>query len=167
MKYLQKNIYIIGVLILVMSMNACTKISDNQIPSYPVNLNLSTAGYWQTYGVTSPGTYRLFNKVERIPMNYPYNANTYTGFGGVLLVCDIYSSEPLAYDASCPVERRADVRVVIEENNINEAVCQKCGSRYDVMSGWGTPVSGKALTQKVGLTRYSVIKTGSGYNVVN
>lgn len=167
MKKLQKTIYIIGVLFSIVCISACTKIDDNRVPSYPVNLNLSTAGYWQTYGVTSPGTYRLFNKMERIPMNYPYNANIYTGFGGVLLVCDIYSGEPLAYDASCPVERRADIRVVIDDENINEAVCSKCGSHYDVMSGWGTPVSGKALTQKVGLMRYSVIKTGSGYNVVN
>lgn len=146
---------------------ACTKISDNQIPSYPVNLNLSTVGYWDTYGVKAPGSYRLFNKMERIPANYPYNANIYTGFGGVLLVCDVYTNEPLAYDASCPVERRADVRVTIDENSGYEAVCSKCGSHYDVMSGWGTPVSGKALTQKVGLMRYSVIRTGSGYNVVN
>lgn len=164
---LRKTIYIICVLLIVSGVMACTKISDNQIPSYPVNLNLSTAGYWQTYGVTSPGSYRLFNKVERIPANYPYNANIYTGFGGVLLVCDIFSNEPLAYDASCPVERRADVRVAIDENSSYEAVCSKCGSHFNVMSGWGTPVSGKALTQKVGLTRYDVIKTGSGYNVVN
>lgn len=158
-------IYIICVVVLI-SGNSCTKISDNQIPSYPVNLNLSTAGYWQTYGVTSPGSYRKFIKSERIPANYPYNANTYTGFGGVLLVCDIYTGNPVAYDLSCPVERRENIRVTIEENSY-DAVCTICGSHYDVMGGWGTPTSGKALTQKVGLTRYSVIKTGGGYNVVN
>ena len=167
MKNLQKTIYIIGVLLLIMYISACAKISDNQIPSYPVNLNLSTVGYWQTYGVTSPGTYKLFNKEERIPTNYPYNANIYTGFGGVLLVCDLYTSTPVAYDASCPVERRSDVRVSIEADDNYEAVCAKCGSHYDVMGGWGTPVSGKAYLQKLGLTRYTVVKTGSGYNVVN
>lgn len=163
---LRSILYIIGVSVLMLGVQSCTKINDNQIPSYPVNLNLSTAGYWQTYGVTSPGTYRVFNKSERIPTNYPYNANIYTGFGGVLLVCDIYTSEPMAYDMSCPVERRADVRVSIDESSY-EAVCAKCGSHFDVMTGWGTPVSGKALTEKVGMTRYSVVKTGSGYNVVN
>ena len=145
---------------------SCTKINDEQIPSYPVNLNLSTAGYWQTYGVTSPGMYRVFNAVEHIPSNYPYVATSRTGFGGVLLVSDIYSGEPMAYDMSCPVERRADVRIRIEEPSY-EAVCDKCGSRYDVMSGWGAPLSGKAFVQKVGLSRYSVVKTGSGYNVMN
>ncbi len=167
MKAVQKVIYIIGVLLALVGGTACTKINDNQIPSYPVNLNLSTPGYWQTYGVTSPGTYRLFNKMERIPENYPYNANSYTGFGGVFLVCDIFTSEPLAYDASCPVERRAEVRVAIDENCNYEAVCPKCGSHYNVMSGWGGAVSGKAYSQKLGLNRYRVIKTGSGYNVVN
>ena len=158
--------YIIGVILSVVIFHSCIDIDDNKIPSYPVNLNLSTAGYWQTYGVTSPGSYRIFNKSERLPANYPYNANIYTGFGGVLLVCDIYTSEPMAYDLSCPVERRADVRVSIDESTY-EAVCPKCGSHYDVMAGWGTPVSGKALSEKVGMSRYTVVKTGSGYNVVN
>jgi hypothetical protein len=36
-----------------------------------------------------------------------------------------------------------------------------------VMGGWGTPLSGKAFTQKVGMNRYNVVKTGSGYNIVN
>lgn len=160
-------LYIIGVFVAFLCGISCTKINDDQVPTYPVNLNLSTAGYWQTYGVVSPGDYRIFNRSERVPANYPFNANSYTGFGGVLLVCDIYTSEPIAYDLSCPVERRADVRVSIDSESSYEAVCAKCGSHYDVMSGWGTPVSGKALTQKVGLKRYSVVKTGSGYNVTN
>lgn len=163
---MSRVLYIIGVVLSLFMAQSCTKISDDQIPSYPVMLNLSTAGYWQTYGVSSPGLYRTFIKSERIPSNYPYNANIYTGFGGVLLVGDIYTGEPVAYDLACPVERRADVRISVDESSY-EAVCPKCGSHYDVMSGWGTPLSGKALTQKVGLSRYSVVKTGSGYNVVN
>lgn len=145
---------------------SCTEINDNQIPTVPVNINLSSAGYWQTYGVASPGAYRYFNKSERIPANYPYNANSFTGFGGVLLVSDLYTNTPIAYDMSCPVERRANIRVAINASSY-EAVCSSCGSHFDVMGGWGTPLSGKALTQKVGLNRYKVIKTGGGYNIVN
>ena len=145
---------------------SCTEINDNQLPISPVRINLSTAGYWQTYGVASPGTYRMFVKSERIPANYPYNANIYTGFGGVLLVSDLYSGEPMAFDLSCPVERRANVRVTIEDESY-DAVCASCGSHFNVMGGWGAPISGKALTEKVGMTRYNVIKTGSGYNVEN
>lgn len=156
----------IAIIIQLLVVSSCIEIDDNQIPSYPVSINLSTAGYWQTYGVTSPGSYRIFNVGERIPANYPYVATSRTGFGGVLLVCDIYSGEPKAYDMSCPVERRADVRIHIDDTGY-EAVCAKCGSHFDVMSGWGTPLSGKALSSKVGLSRYTVIKTGSGYNVVN
>lgn len=153
-------------IVVTMGVISCTEISDNQLPISQVKINLSTAGYWQTYGVTSPGAYRMFVKSERIPANYPYNANVYTGFGGVLLVSDIYSGEPVAYDLSCPVERRTNVRVTIE-NESYDAVCASCGSHYNVMGGWGAPISGKALIEKVGLTRYNVVKTGSGYNVVN
>ena len=145
---------------------SCTEIKDNQIPEYPVSINLSTAGYWQTYGVTSPGTYQMFIKSECIPANYPYNANIYTGFGGVLLVSDVYTNTPIAYDLSCPVERRANVRVAISGDSF-DAVCSSCGSHFDVMGGWGTPISGKALTQKVGLSKYNVVKRGGGYNIVN
>ena len=145
---------------------SCTEISDNAVPAYPVSINLSTAGYWQTYGVHSPGAYRIFVKNDRIPANYPYTANTYTGYGGVLLVSDIYANSPVAYDLSCPVERRQDVRIGMDANTY-EAVCALCGSRYDVMGGWGTPISGKAFTQKVGLSKYSVVKKGAGYNILN
>lgn len=161
----QYYIYIMCIVV-TMGVISCTEISDNQLPISQVKINLSTAGYWQTYGVTSPGAYRMFVKSERIPANYPYNANVYTGFGGVLLVSDIYSGEPVAYDLSCPVERRTNVRVTIE-NESYDAVCASCGSHYNVMGGWGAPISGKALIEKVGLTRYYVVKTGSGYNVVN
>lgn len=159
----QCYIYIMCIAVAIAS---CTEINDNQLPASLVKINLSTAGYWQTYGVASPGIYRMFVKSERIPANYPYNANIYTGFGGVLLVSDIYTGEPMAFDLSCPVERRANVRVTIEEESY-DAVCASCGSHYNVMGGWGAPISGKALTEKVGLTRYNVVKTGSGYNVVN
>lgn len=159
-------LYIIGVVVSFGIMQSCIEINDEKIPSYPVNINLSTAGYWQTYGVTAPGMYREFNIAERKPANYPYVASSRTGFGGVLLVCDIFSGEPMAYDMSCPVERRGDVRIHIDESSF-DAVCSKCGSRYDVMGGWGSPLSGKAVAQKVGLTRYSVIKIGAGYNIVN
>lgn len=159
-------LYIIGVAVQLLFCLSCSKIDDNMLPSYPVYINLSTPGYWDTYGVVSPGMYRIFNKNEGVPTNYPYNANIYTGYGGVLLVCDLFESAPRAYDMSCPVERRADVRISVDSSNY-EAVCAKCGSRYDVMSGWGAPLDGKALSQKIGLTRYSVVKTGSGYNVVN
>lgn len=163
-------IYIIGVLLALVIASSCTKISDDQIPSYPVYINLSYPGYWTTYGASSPGDYKTFiyTTTERVPSNYPYtsNAASRTGFGGVLLVCDIYSGEPRAYDLSCPVERRADVRISVDENNY-EAVCSKCGSHYDVMSAMGAPLSGKAVTEKVGLSRYSVVKSGSGYNIVN
>ncbi len=163
---MKKWCYIYIMYVLVVALASCTKISDNAVPSYPVNINLSTVGYWQTYGVTSPGMYKMFIKAERIPANYHYTARTYTGFGGVLLVSDIYTSTPMAYDLSCPVERRADVRIAIDEKNY-DAVCSNCGSRFDVMGGWGAPVSGKALTQKVGMSRYSVVKSGAGYNIIN
>ncbi len=68
----------------------------------------------------------------------------------------------MAYDLACPVECRRDVRVYIDAENRLEAVCPECGSRYNVMTGGGAPVYGKARSLNYGLTRYQCLRSESG-----
>ena len=63
----------------------CDKINNKSLPGYSVRIDLGEYGKWNTYGVHSLGEYRIFNRAKGIPSNFPYNVNTYTGFGGVLL----------------------------------------------------------------------------------
>ena len=42
------------------------------------------------------------------------------------------------------------------------AVCPECGSRYNVMTGGGAPVYGKARSLNYGLTRYQCLRSESG-----
>lgn len=142
--------------------SSCNAVDDDRIPSLPVNIDLQGAGMWNSYGVSGVGISRNFINFqgERSPAGFPYNANTYVGFGGVLLIggIDPFTAEPnvpLAYDLSCPVERSQTVRVSIDADNL-EAVCKVCGSRYDVITAGGAPVGGTALTgkYKYGLRRY-------------
>lgn len=150
----------------------CGSLVDDRIPAVPVTIRLSDAGTWNTYGVSGFGIYRYFIRPLRIPSNFAYTDQTYTGFGGVLLIggMDPFTNEtqvPLAYDMSCPVECQTDVRVYIDSETF-DAVCEKCGSRYNVTMAGGSPISGPAATgkHKYGLQRYNCIPTGyGGYDI--
>ena len=165
---MRKYIFILASLCLALC--ACKKIDDETIPAMPVNIDLANIGYWTTYGVSGYGSFRYFNTETREPANFPFTAHTYTGFGGVVIICGFdfttgdYNSV-LAYDMACPVERQRDVRISINQDF--KAVCPKCGSQYDVCEGAGAPTSGTALSRKIGLRRYSAIARNGGYVIVN
>lgn len=139
---------------------SCNTVDDNRIPSFPVNINLTTADMWITYGVQGYGAYRYFIASLREPRNFPYTDRTYTGYGGVLLVSGVnpFTQEagvPMAYDLSCPVECSPNVRVAMLPDGYSfVAVCPDCGSHYDVIELGGSPVSGPAKSQRLGLRRY-------------
>lgn len=146
----------------------CEKINNESLPNYPVRIDLGEYGKWNTYGVHSLGEFRIFNREKGLPSNFPYNVNTYTGFGGVLLFMgqDINGNPaPLAFDLACPVEHNAQVTVSIDSDNL-DAVCPKCKSRYDVITGLGGPKSGMAIEEKVGLNIYKVRSTANGGYVI-
>lgn len=148
---------------------SCDKVDNNVLPGYSVRINLGNYALWNTYGVSGVGDHNIFIRERGIPSNFAYNANTFTGYGGVLLIMALNPStasyEPAAYDISCPVEKRADVVVGIDGSNF-DAVCARCGSHYDVLTGSGGPLSGMALDQKVGLTIYKVHATTNGGYVI-
>lgn len=152
---------------------ACDSLDDSGIPSLPVTVNLGDAGMWNSFGVHAFGQYRYFIKNSE-PSGFFYSANSYTGFGGVLLICgmDPFSSEsgvPLAYDLACPVECKADVRVAIDPENF-EAVCPVCHSHFDVTMAGGAPLSGPAAKgkDKRRMRRYSCKASQlGGYVITN
>lgn len=147
----------------------CEKIDSNRIPACSVNLPLDNQALWDTYGVHGYGQSRRFVREIHEPGNFPYNALTYTGFGGILLISGLEGQDyntPLAYDLACPVEVKSDVRVYIDSETF-EAVCPECGSRYDVCEGRGRPVSGEAHQRNFGMEMYRVVPaTYGGYTVV-
>ena len=140
---------------------SCSDVNDDRIPVTAVNIDLGNQGYWDTYGVHTVGQFRYFIKSEKQPADFPYTAMTYTGFGGVLLVGDI-NGNPVAYDLSCPVERKADIRVRVDRS-ANNAYCPVCGSRYDIFNNLGHPLSGPASTDHYGLQLYHTTPKDGGY----
>lgn len=176
LSFLKKGSLFMSLIALLSAMASCNQVDDDRIPSLPVYINLSGAGMWNTYGVSGVGISKNFINYQGVvsPADFPFTANTYLGYGGVLLIggVDPFSAEsnvPLAYDLSCPVERSQTVRVSIDPDNL-DAVCDKCGSRYNVITSGGSPVGGPALTgkYKYALRRYFCDPgQGGGYIIHN
>lgn len=145
----------------VMALSGCHPINDDRLPPAPVHLTFNTVADWDRYGTPGALSSRMFIKTEttRIPADYPYTALNQTGFGGILLVGDIYGA-PVAYDLACPVEMKAEIRIHVDTET-NKAVCDRCGSVYDIFSNYGYPLQGPAAENGWGLTRYYV---GAGRN---
>lgn len=156
----------------ILAAGGCQSVDDGRIPSLAVNINVSPASVWQTYGVALYGSHRYFVPVLHEPAGFPYLEQSATGFGGVLLVCgtDVFSGEagvPVAYDLACPVERSARVRVRMEvADPLPVARCPECGSTYAVVDRGGSPISGPAATDRYGLRRYECAPMQSGGYVI-
>lgn len=154
----------------------CHEVDDDRIPNYAVNINITDAGLWNSYGVAGFGSHRDFILASgtRLPSGFPYSQQSATGFGGVLLIngMDPFTNEtdvPLAYDLACPVECKPDIRVEIE-GELYDAVCPVCHSHYNVTMMGGSPLSGPAAEgkRKYGLRRYKCLPSGTGgYLIIN
>lgn len=143
---------------------SCDHIDNKTIPGFTVRIDLGSYALWNTYGVNGMGDYRIFSREKKLPANFPYNVNTYTGFGGVLLMMGM--DTPLAYDMACPVEISQNIILSINPDNY-EAVCPRCGSHFNPLTGDGGPVSGVAINNKVGMRQYHVYPSNGGYVISN
>jgi hypothetical protein len=155
---------LLAALALLVAASSCEHIDNKAVPSFNVRIDLGSFALWNTYGVNGMGDYRIFDRSKNLPANYPFNVNTYTGYGGVLLMMGLEA--PMAYDLSCPVEAAYNITLSINPENF-EAVCPKCGSRYDPLMGAGGPVKGVAINNKVGMRQYRVLPSNGGYVITN
>lgn len=152
-------------------LSGCKHLDDDRIPYVPVLIEFSTVGVWDQYGVSGAAQNKEFLLSNRATLNkpagFPFNANSATGFGGVMLVTD-YDGQYQAYDMACPVECRSNIRIVPVDNSGKPcAECPECHSKYDIYR-WGGPISGPAARKGngYGLTRYRVLPGASGIYMV-
>lgn len=156
---------VVGALACVAS--GCEELNDSRIPAMPVSINLLTTGIWNSYGVAAYGQYRNFILTSTIhePANFSFRADSHTGYGGVLLIYgqNPFSLEvgPLAYDLSCPYERKPDIRVKVDSKTF-EAYCVVCGSRYNVTERGGSPIAGPSLTDHYQMKMYQCLPPADG-----
>lgn len=132
----------------------CDTVDNKRLPAVPVQIVLSDPGGWITYGVSGAMQSRRFVRALKLPADFPYTSSTFTGYGGVLLVSDVFGTAQ-AYDMACPVECKSDVRIEVD-HDAQVARCPKCKSTYDIFSNQGSPLSGEAARLGYGLTQYNV-----------
>lgn len=161
---LSKILSTVALLAMMVAATSCEHIDNKSVPGFTVHIDLGSVALWNTYGVHGMGDYQIFNREKGIPKNFAYNANTYTGFGGVLLMMGMEA--PMAYDMACPVESSQSVILSIDAENF-EAVCPRCNSHFNPLTGAGGPVSGVAINNKVGMRQYRVTPSAYGYVITN
>jgi nitrite reductase/ring-hydroxylating ferredoxin subunit len=143
MKTCIKNIII--VLVINLLFVRCKDNYYSSIPDYPVSLELNLTTTYPTFR-NSINQSHTFIK--------PITVMDRIGFGGILVYSG-FDGEYYAFDMSCPYEVKQTVRVY--PNGLGQAVCEGCGSVFDIGYGIGNPSSGKA---KEGLKRYKVTLNG-------
>lgn len=130
MKSLAKYYLIIMILALILA--SCNDNIQSSIPDFPVymELNLTT-------------TYPTFKNSYLKSMSFTKGVTVTDriGFSGIL-VCTGFDGEYSAFDMCCPYEAKQNTRV--HPNNIGQAICDSCGTVFDIGYGNGNPLSGKA-----------------------
>lgn len=145
---------------------ACNHLDDKRTPPAPVWISFNTEHDWTEYGTPGALDHKTFIKGVTVPGGLPQTALMQTGFGGVLLVCDI-SGNPVAYDLACPVENSKNVIINVDDET-HDAYCPKCQSRFSIYTNYGNPVSGPAAEADYGLTKYWVGPGPNGeYRVIS
>ncbi len=157
------NVLKYGITLLALVATGCyhsVDINFERVPNLTVYIPFQTEGQWELFAAKAPLDARRFIRPQGVPAGYAYPDYSYTGYGGVLQVCDIHGTMR-AYDLSCPVECQRNVLVVVDYST-NLARCPECKSTYDIflLNGSdqlaGGPVAGPALASGYGLRRYSV-----------
>ena len=139
-------------MLMVVPMVGCEYGDYDRIPPAAVRIEFGNAAMWSKYGVAAYPDHEIFIKQENRPRGFTYVANSYTGYGGVILLCNPVNMV-LAYDLSCPVERSSMVRVRYDEEDL-VLRCDRCGSTYDISTG--SPLSGVAAEGRYFLQPYAV-----------
>jgi len=131
-----------------MLLGACKDANTSSVvPSYSVyiyqNINLYAVALRAIGGYK---TYTVVNTSQGVSA---------IGYGGVLIFYG-YDENYYAFDMACPHEVSRTVRVI--PNDEGQAVCNTCGSVFNIGYGSGTCISGPATE---GLRKFKVTATST------
>lgn len=128
--------YLLFIALLPALAGGCDDNYRSSIPNVPVYMELNlTAQYPIFKNSTNQSLTFIKGKTTGVP------ESAYTGFGGLLVYTGL-DSEYYAFDMACPYEAEPTVRVY--PNETGQAICEKCGSVYEIGFGIGNPSSGPA-----------------------
>lgn len=134
--------------LLALSAASCNDNVVSSIPDYPVSLELNLITTYPNFKSINHSLTFIRGVTPGIPIT------NYTGFGGILVYIG-FDGTYYAFDMACPYEAKPTVRVY--PNSLGQAVCEKCGSVFNLGYGLGDPQSGPA---KQILKRYRATLSG-------
>ena len=126
---MKKQLHILSIITAAL-LCSCNNSYNNPVPSYPVNLDINIAAEYPHFVPANIMQHMTFTK--------PRLVTDRIGYGGVLVLTGL-DAQYHAFDLSCPVEARRDIRVYIDGMY---AVCPQCGEQYEVFYGIGNPTKG-------------------------
>lgn len=143
-------------------LSACNNNANrSSIPAVPVQLRIDLQHFLHLSAILGTQYFTEANPVIGV-----WNV----GYGGVLISTFMDLSSPnvlhAAFDMACPYEVDRNIRVFPEGEDRRFAafaVCEKCGSRFDLIGGLGMVIEGPA---KEGLRRFNVFREGTFLRVV-
>ncbi|MDD4971525.1 MAG: hypothetical protein PHT07_19020 [Paludibacter sp.] len=130
---------------IALSVASCNDNVISSIPDFPVYLELNLTSTYPTFR-NSYNKFLLFKT--------PVLATDRVGYGGILVYTGL-DGNYYAFDMSCPYEAKQNIRVY--PNDIGQAICEGCGSVFDIGYGIGNPSAGKS---KEALKRYKTMMSG-------
>jgi nitrite reductase/ring-hydroxylating ferredoxin subunit len=139
-----KKITFLNMLIISFLIVGCNDNYISSIPDFPVYMELNLTTTYPNFH--SPNQSLTFIK--------PITVKDRIGYGGILVYIG-FDNQYYAFDMSCPYEHQPTIRVY--PNGLGQAVCEKCGSVFDIGYGIGNTSAGKA---KEILKRYKVTLNG-------
>lgn len=130
-------------------LSSCNEDYSSSVPSTTVNFICDLLqGHYSV--ITTPGQFITVTKNEngsgyvvRYPGRIDYEESKqgiYLGFGGLIIgyptISMEVSSQYVAYDRACPIEA-ADLEISrLDINTLGEGKCPRCGTVYDLNSGF-------------------------------
>jgi hypothetical protein len=115
---------------------SCNDNTQSSIPDFPVYLALNLTSTYPTFKNSSNKSLIFIKGVTPNIVD-----NNYTGYGGILVYTG-FDGSYYAFDLSCPYEHKQTTR--IKPNDLGQAICDSCGSVFNIGYGNGDPSSGPA-----------------------
>ena len=144
-----KKIFVLSGLLINFMLISCNDTYVSSIPDFPVSLELNLTAQYPTFrnSVNKSMTF-----IKGTTPNLP--ETSYTGYGGILVYTGLDGGY-YAFDLSCPYEHKQTTRV--KPNDKAQAICDSCGTVFNIGYGIGDPSSGPA---KETLRRYKTNLSG-------
>ena len=136
--------------LLALSFVSCYDNVISSIPDYPVQLQLNLTSTYPTFK-NSVNHFIIYDKKIR--------DIDFIGYGGIIIYTG-FNGEYNAYDMACPFEAKQNIRVY--PNELGQAVCEGCGSVFQIGDAYGIPKSGPATEV---LKRYRTSLSGDYLNI--